>query len=158
MVCQKKYEEKPSCIRPLGIRILPHLKEAGIENISIICDFSKFPDSPPWTFATPEVLFDLCRLRKSCTSSLAYKALFSELCTRYPSFQTVFTDGSKSDEGVASAAYLSRTQSCTSHIHSDSSVYTSELNALLLALGMLRSSQHREFLICTDSLSALQAI
>ena len=154
-----KFESSPNVIPPLGIRIRPHLQNADI-NLGSVCDFSKFPESPPWTFKTPEVCFDLASHRKDSTSSLAYKAFYAELCQKFPSFNKIFTDGSKSDEGVAASAFCSTAplKPSTKHISSDSSVYTAELTALVLALKMISKSQHKNFLIFSDSLSALEAI
>ena len=72
----------------------------------------------------------------------------------------MFTDGSKSEAGVGSAAYCptAPTEERSKHMCSDSSVYTAELRALSLALKTINTSAHKEFLIFLDSLSALQAI
>ena len=155
---KKKYLDSPNVIPPLGLRLLPHLEEAGID-VGVISDFSKFPDQPPWTFLTPEVRFDLTSMRKDSTSSLVYKAMFADLCSQLPSYDQIFTDGSKTDEGVACAAFQqSSDRSCTKSIPSDGSVYSAELTALALGLQLVQSSDPGNFLICTDSLSALEAI
>ena len=97
---------------------------------------SKFPDDPPWTFKTPTVRFDLSCFQKDSTSSLVYKSLFAELCHSFPNFHKIFTDGSKSAEGVASAAFSSTLGNSflSKHIPDDSSAYTAKLTALVLAL------------------------
>ncbi|XP_076439394.1 uncharacterized protein LOC143278477 [Babylonia areolata] len=115
---------------------------------------------PPWTFTTPEVRFDLASYRKDTTSSLAYRTYFSELCHKFPTFQGIFTDGSKSEDGVAASAFCPAfpDRPSTEHILSDSSVYTAELTALVLGLKMVLSSKQKRFMIFSDSLSALEAI
>jgi kelch-like protein 2/3 len=155
----KEFEKSPSCIPPFGIRIRPHAEKAGI-NLGDICDFPKFAENPPWTFITPEVRFDLASYRKQTTSSLVYKGLYNELCTKYPLHAKVFTDGSKSENGVAAAAVLLSGDVDTSskRIPSDSSVYTAELTALNLALKSIQGSKRERFIIFSDSLSALEAI
>ena len=35
---------------------------------------------------------------------MVYKGLFSELCTKYPAHEKIFTNGSKSENGVAASA------------------------------------------------------
>ena len=144
---KEKFEESPGSIAPLGIRLLPHLEDANI-NASIISDLSKFPDSPPWMLKFPRVCFDLAVHKKDSTSSLAYKALFADLCQKYPNFQRIFTDGSKSEEGVACAAFnpTSDKTPLSEHLPQESSVYTAELTALFLALGMVCHSRQKDFL------------
>ena len=80
---------------------------------------------------------------KDETSSLVYKALYGEFCLNYPSHEKIFTDRSKSEDGVGAAAvHLSgNNQSSSKHISSDSSVYTTELTALNLALEMIKASK-----------------
>ena len=72
----------------------------------------------------------------------------------------IFTDGSKVDEKVAAAAVTSVAPhspfSCRLRDHS--SIYTAELQAILLALKQVNQSQERKFVIFSDSLSALQAL
>ena len=155
----KKFEDNPKTIPPLGIRIRPHLKEAGID-LGIICDESKFPDDPPWTFSCPLVRYDLAVGRKDSISSSSYRVLFGELCSEFPAHYRIYTDGSKSDEGVAAASFCSKVskEGFSKSLSQDGSVYTAELTALVLALKMVYKSKHRRFLICSDSLSALQAI
>ena len=155
----RKFEETPSIIPPLGIRLLPHLESADLD-IGVICDCPKIPESPPWFFKTPAVRFDLARYKKDNTSSLAYKAYYSELCRDFPAVSKIFTDGSKSDEGVACAAFCPSSPGgpLSKNLPSESSIYTAELTALLLALDLISQSWTRDFLILSDSLSALQAI
>ena len=154
---ENKYNENPNCIPPFGIRLLPHVNDADIDT-DIISDFSKFPDTPPWTFQTPDIRFDLASYRKHSTSSLAYKTYFAEMCEKFPNYEKVFTDGSKSEGVAASAIYPLQDQSISKCISSDSSIYTAELTALILALKIIAKSKRKNFLICSDSLSALQAI
>ena len=80
---QEKYDTNPNCIPLFGIRVLPHLGDADIDT-KIISDFSKFPDTPPWTFQKPDIRFDLTYYRKNLTSSLAFKTYFAELCDKIP--------------------------------------------------------------------------
>ena len=72
----------------------------------------------------------------------------------------MFTDGSKTDDGVAAAAVSSRNykKPYAYRLPGDSSIYTAELRAILLALKHVYHSKQKSFLILSDSLSALQAI
>ena len=72
----------------------------------------------------------------------------------------IFTDGSKVDEKVSAAAVSSVAPnspfSCRLRDHS--SIYTVELQAILIALNQTYQSQETKFIIFSDSLSALQAL
>ena len=83
-----------------------------------------------------------------------------ELREKFPDHKHVFTDGSKSDSGVASAAYLHTAPSSffTLRLPDTGSIYTAELQALLLSLKLMYQSHSKKFLVFSDSLSALQAI
>ena len=72
----------------------------------------------------------------------------------------IFTDGSKVDEKVAAAAVSSvgpnSPLSCRLRDHC--SIYTAELQAILLAFKQAYQSQEKKFMIFSDTLSALQAL
>lgn len=155
----KEYTKNPGCIPPFGIRIRPHAERAEI-NLGVINDFSKLPDAPPWTLSSPEIRFDLASYQKENTNSLVYKGLFGELCSKYPAHEKIFTDGSKTENGVAASAVhqTKGVKESTKRLPSDSSVYTAELTALNLALEMIQNTKKKRFIIFSDSLSALEAI
>ena len=71
-----------------------------------------------------------------------------------------FTDGSKTEEGVAAAAGSTKRikKPFTCRLPDDSSIYTAELRAVLLALKHVHYSKEKSFLILSDSLSSLQSI
>ena len=80
----------------------------------------------------------------------------------YPNFKHVYTDGSRDDSGVGSAAVFGH-RSLTATLPKVASVFTAELHALKLALSLITNhllTQPRDtrYLICTDSLSAIQAL
>ena len=89
-----------------------------------------------------------------------YKQAFLEVTSRHQNYVQIFTDGSKVDEKVAAAAVSSVAPnspfSCRLKDHC--SIYTAELQAILLALKQAYHAQERKFVIFSDSLSALQAL
>ena len=72
----------------------------------------------------------------------------------------IFTDGSKVDEKVAAAAVPSVAPNSpfSCRLRDDCSIYTVELQTILLALKQANQCQERKFIIFSDSLSALQAL
>ena len=72
----------------------------------------------------------------------------------------IFTDGSKVDEKVAAAAVSSVAPNSPFYcrLRDYCSIYTAELQAILLVLKQAYQSQERKFIIFSDSLSTLQAL
>ncbi|WP_419633816.1 ribonuclease H family protein, partial [Thiolapillus sp.] len=102
----------------------------------------------------------MTKYKKDTTNPEVYKQAFLEITSRHQNYVQIFTDGSKVDEKVAAAAVSSVAPnspfSCRLRDHC--SIYTAELQALLLALKQAYQSQESKFMIFSDSLSALQAL
>ena len=157
---KRKFEQSPSCLPPFGLRILQHIEDAEIDK-SVINTDKKITETPSWNLESATVNFDLTQHRKQITSSVVYKQSFLEMCTKFPNHLKIFTDGSKTDEGVGSAAVLftaNNPKKLSLRLPVDGSIYTAELQALILALKLVYQSNEKSFLILSDSLSALQAI
>ena len=154
-----KYAANPSVTPPLGIRMKEVLESANI-NLNPVSDEFPLTDSPPWTFSSPTVRFDLCQFRKEDTNPAIYQQYFCELCTDYPAYTRIFTDGSKTDHKVAAAAVSNQdfTNPFQIRLPDDSSIYTAESVAIYMALKHIYQSQEDSFLILSDSLSVLTSI
>ena len=98
----KLFEESESKVPPLGIRILPHLEKSKL-NLNLVDDAPSL-DIVPWKLSVPAVRFDLASLKKDTTNPEIYKQLYLQLISEYPLSEKCFTDGSKTEEGVAAAA------------------------------------------------------
>ena len=89
-------------------------------------------DTAPWTLSVPTVRFDQTQFKKETTNPVAYQKSYLELISDYPSYHTIFTDASKTDDGVAAAAVSSRNfknpYACRLP---DVAIYTAELRANL---------------------------
>ena len=155
-----KFEQSPSCLEPFGLRILQHVEDAEIDSSSI-CTNNKVSETPSWHLESANVNFDLTQHRKQITSNVVYKQSFLEMCANFPNHRKIFTDGSKTDEGVGCAALSfseTKPKKLSLRLPADASIYTAELKALILALKLAYQSTEKSFLILSDSLSALQAI
>ena len=90
-----------------------------------------------------------------------YRQFYLQLITEYPSSEkNKINDGSKPEEGVAAAAVSTKDirKPFTCGLQDDSSIFTAELRAILLALIHVFCSKEKSFLILSDSLWSLQAI
>ena len=74
-----------------------------------------------------------------------------------PNALKVYTDGSKTDYGV-DCAFLALEEIYSWTLSPMASIYTAELYAIWMALRYCEMSIYDQFLICTDSLSCIQAI
>ena len=108
----------------------------------------------------PVVHFDFTSFKKDTTNPEIYKQLYLQLISEYPLSENVFTDGSKTEDGVAAAAVSTKqiNKTFTCRLPDDSSIYTAELRAILLALKHVYYSKGKSFLILSDSVSSLQSI
>ena len=115
-------------------------------------------DIVPWKLSVPAVRFDLASLKKDTTNP--NKQLYLQLISEYPLSEKIFTDGSKTEEGVAAVAGSTKRMAkpYTCWLPDDSSIYTAELRAILLALKHVHYSKEKSFLVLSDSLSSLQSI
>ena len=154
----KLFEESESKVPPLGIRILPHLEKSKL-NLNLV-DNAPSLDIVPWKLPVPAVQFDLASFKKDTTNPEIYKQLYLQLISEYPLSEKIFTDSSKTEEGVAAAAVSTKRmkKTFTCRLPDDCSIYTAELRAILLALKHVHYSKEKSFLILSDSLSSLQSI
>ena len=130
----KLFEESESKVPPLGICILPHLEKSKL-NLNLVDDAPSL-DILPWKLSVPAVRFDLASFKKDTTNPEIYKQLYLQLISEYPLSEKKFTDGSKTEEGVVAAAISTKgiKKPFTCWLPDDSSIYTAELRAILLAL------------------------
>ncbi|GFO50607.1 RNA-directed DNA polymerase from mobile element jockey [Plakobranchus ocellatus] len=81
---------------------------------------------------------------------------------KFPNHYAVFTDGSKLEKKVAAAAYFPEhpDRSKATRLRDGASVFRAELQGIALALTEIKklTKYHKNFVIYSDSLSALQAI
>ena len=150
----KLFEESKSKVPPLGIHIIPHLEKSKL-NQNLVDDASPL-DIIPWKLSVPVVRFNLTSFKKDTTNPEIYKQLYLQLISEYPLSEKNFTDGSKTEDGVAAAAVSTKriNKPFTCRLPDDSSVYTAELRAILLALKHVYYSKGKSFLILSDSLSS----
>ena len=130
----KLFEASESKAPPLGIRIIPHLEKSKL-NLNLVDDASPL-DIIPWKLSVPVVRFDLTSFKKDTTNLEIYKQFYLQLISEYPLSEKIFTDGSKTEDGVAAVAVSTKriNKPFTCRLPDDSSIYTAELRAILLAV------------------------
>lgn len=116
----------------------------------------QIPSHPFWRKTKFRTNLKMTQFNKDNTSHEIIRRTFYETLDKYTSngYEVIYTDGSKTEHGYG-AAVITRDKIYKYKCHEYSSVYTTELFALSKAL------KHRltnKTLICTDSLSVVQAL
>lgn len=70
----------------------------------------------------------------------------------------VYTDGSKTDNGTGSAAYLSSEICAQSRLLEPSNVFSAELNAIREACTLIANLGEGQFIVASDSMASVQAL
>ena len=109
------------------------------------------------------IMFDtsLSCFKKEQTSKTVLRKEFQQLRERYNSYFEAYTDGSKSEHKVEAAAFFTKDPDNPkiTRLRDGSSVFNAELEGILLSLqNFLALSQPKNFIIYTDSLSAVESL
>ena len=152
---ERFYNNKPTAIKPLGLRIQPLLEEANI-NIKNVQHFS-FPSKEPWTLNPPKIILDLHKNKKTEVESHIFKNEFLEIKSDYKHYLSIYTDGSKQDEKVA-CSVISPNFTDSIRLPDNSSIFTAEAKAIDIALYHIRDQSEKQFIIYSDSLSVLKSL
>ena len=148
------FETHPNYPKPFNIR-----REIIFRNYSF--DFNVTPivfrKQSPWKMPDIHFCKDLTTVKKKDTSSIYFRNIFYEHFSKHDGCIPLYTDGSKCEEGVGLSVvhpdkYISR------RLPKDSSIFTAELYAILLALQLIMTLSQEAFVIVSDSLSALMAL
>ena len=98
---ERFYNNKPTTIKPLRLRIQPLLEQANI-SIKNVQPLS-LPSKEPWTQDPPNIILDLHKNKESEVESHKFKTEVLENKSIYKHHISIYTDGSKQDENVACA-------------------------------------------------------
>ena len=115
------------------------------------------PDIPPWEFQKPKMNYDMHSGKKGDSDPFDYQIAFQNILAEYHDHEFIYTDGSKDGNKVGYGLVYMR-HILKKRLPSTCSIYTAELKAILHALKFVEKLHKYKFLICVDSLSALQAI
>lgn len=115
--------------------------------------------TPPWRLVAPSIDLSLSEHRKADMEPYVFRALAQERIGAYQGHLAIFTDGSKTANGVGcsfvdGSGTVVRSFSLPTH----ASVFTSELMAIFKAICFIEVGNELLHLILTDSLSALLSL
>ncbi|GBM83251.1 hypothetical protein AVEN_79344-1 [Araneus ventricosus] len=135
-------------------RIGEILRYFEIEDFPIV---SNVDVAPPWKETQLDFIHDFLRFLKPSTSDILFQQHFYDHRQRYSDYVPIYTDGSKSDNHVASAAVFPDF-TIAETLHPFFSVYTSELYAIYLGLLKISTLNFKKAIIYTDSRSVINAL
>ena len=141
------FNNKPSQIPPLRLRVLHLLKAIGLD-MNLIAPIRK-PAKPPWLTNKPHVILSLTQLKKSDTNDLKYQSEFGTIASRYSKFKHIYTDGSKCESRVSCAAVGNSLTYCE-RLPDKASIFSAELRALQLALSIIKIEKFHNYIIFTS--------
>jgi ribonuclease HI len=118
-----------------------------------------FPTTPLWTMRSATFIYELHKVgKKADTQPDLFLSKYRELVSTLNGYTRLFTDGSKDGAAVAAAA-VAGAQSRSCRLPDNSSIFSAEAHAILLATDLIKSNNsNTKFVIFSDSLSCLQAI
>lgn len=151
------YKSKPGKQPSLGQIVRKLLEELAIKIPTV--GLLKESNYGPWQFTKPDVCLQLTEMCKANTSPEQYKQQFC--AHRHSSDLEIFTDGSKTSEGVGAGIVImegSIPQKIGRRLEHMASVFTAEIVAIKCALVMMLPYQNKHTVIYSDSKSCLEAI
>lgn len=134
-------------------------KDTNLNIPSINIQQKTFTTYPPWNISRPVLNTELSGYRKETTPINVYLKRFQEFTNEIYRYHTwIYTDGSKSKEGVG-AATVTAEEEHYYHLPDNFSIYSAEKYALLQALQNIKKNPtNNQYVICTDSLSVIQEL
>ena len=113
--------------------------------------------TPTWTINPPEVNFEMKSVSKNCVDGAAVRQQFKQMLSeKYAKLECNYTDGSKGSRerpGVGSAAVWGNAVRMEA-LPPESSIYTAEVYAIVLALKMLKACK-KNCVVFSDAYSVL---
>ena len=152
---QDLYESRPSITRPIRVRLKELLDTMDVS----LPNVHKFEvnEIPPWEITPISVNLDMLPYKKEETCRTLIISEFNKIISKYPNHQIIYTDGSRTENGIGSAfSHLGISYSWT--LPCEAGNYTAELYAIWQALLYMETIPDNKYLICSDSLSAIQAL
>lgn len=149
---ERLYHNRPRATQPFGIRAKRQLADFGVCGFQVLGrGWSKHP---PWQLMRPPLILDMVG---SGNNPFSLQSIFSSILEQHRHCTVVYTDGSKRGDTLGcSVVYPDR--SYKYRLPAEFTVYDAELYAVQKALERMGGQDGGQLLICSDSLSGLQAI
>ena len=147
------YASKPRVIPPFGLRMKDAIHELDVDVATI--KRAPQPTFAPWVLLDLQINLDLAQHPKATTPPHVFQQAFGELRDSLPAYSFFYTDGSKEEE-VVGAASVDDAHTVMCHLPDHTSIFSAEVKGIEMALEAIEAQD--KVMICSDSLSALQAL
>lgn len=152
---QDTFSQRPRSSKPVSYRLCALLSVCNLPPPPLSQSLSS---SPPWCQKPLKIDLSLHgQVKKSDPPALFTKS-YAALLSKYPEHHIFFTDGSKIPKVGVAAAYVYNDDDFKFPLLPFCSIFTAELYALLKCVHHIRATYLTPALICSDSLSSLQAM
>ena len=138
---ERFYNNTPSAIKPLGLRILPLLEQANI-SIKNVQPFS-LPSKEPWAQNPPKVILDLHKNKKSEVDSHIFKTEFLEIKSAYKHYMSIYTTVQSKMKRLH-VLLLVPNFTDSIRLPDNSSIFTAEAKAIDIALYHIRDQPEKQ--------------
>jgi len=146
-----------TAIQPLSIRISFLLNLINPSNTSIARN--RVTPIPPWLLRKPIVNLHLSQHSSKASTPPNTYTNYYEHKQYYLQYNEIFTDGSKAMDKVSAACIFIKSKfSRRINLPPYTSIFTTELAAIKLALTSICKTKYKQHIIFSDSMSALQTI
>ena len=139
--------------KPLQVRIHEEVKNDALKGQKIMK--IEYPVIPAWMIKEPSICPKL--INKKSLPEAEIKAQFLAHDEIHKDTIKIFTDGSKTEDGVG-IAVVNNNESRVARLSNNASIFTAELTAILKSLEYVDKTKGRNFTIYSDCFSALLTI
>ena len=118
--------------------------------------------TPKYAIPIPAINKEISNHPKATTPPEVYRNIFLDIRSRkYTDYKEIYTDGSKSIDGVGAAAVSANYSTCVATLPKDASIFSAELHAIQMAIDNInrstRTLDHAKNVIFTDSKSTIDS-
>ena len=153
---ERFYNNKPTAIKPLGLRIQSLLEEANI-NIKNVQHFS-FPSKEPWTLNPPKIILDLHKNKKTEVESHIFKNEFLEIKSNYKHYLSILYRWFENKMRKLLVLLLVQILLTVSDYLIIAPFLQPKPRQLILHFYHIRDQSEKQFIIYSDSLSVLKSL
>ena len=125
--------------------------------LEITAAHRNMPEIPPWLIKPTKICLGLQYLNKKYYHPEVMKQHVNEHMRRKGRTTPIFTDGSKTKEGVGFAIHTEH-ENASYSLHPDASIFTAEMMAIMYSTLIIKKSNATHFTIYTDSRSSIEAL
>lgn len=151
----KQYDSRPTLPRSFHYRVHQYTKKY-LDKFPTVY-LKPPPTDPPWLRPLSQIDLSLADHNKQDTNPEVYRSLFQETHNKYADHLTIYTGGSKTNEGAGTAVIMPNEEKLH-RLSTICSIFYCEAYAILSALKQIQDLKNTKVAIYTDSKSVLSSL